>query len=518
MADKGSVSVTHSPDPCCRRRSILWHSSHSVTRPRTPFSNWQTRRSVACSSDVARGESFEGKIGPVDQRPHARPDPREARDGGRRWRARRVRQPEPARSRGHGGPGREQGVGQPASRSCCRRWAPTARRALVQHAAEGVHPRHLQVRPVPHRRGPQAADDAQDGSGSSPIPRPSPARSRPPRRPRRSRPRSSRGEAIAAAINHARDLVNEPAAVITPTALAHDAQAIAKKHKGTVTATILDAKKCAELGMGMFLAVGQGSGSGAGFIHMTYKPAKKPKKRVAFIGKGVTFDSGGYSLKPSQAMEDMKVDMSGRRGRDLGDGRDRDARLGPRGPRGRRVLREPGLRPRLQARRRPDLDGRHHGRDQQHRRRGPADPRRRDHLRPHEDPARRDVRLRDAHGRLHGRARTVHRRRDVRSRGAAQELDERRASGPARTCGACRSTVASASSSRARSRTCATPATGSAARSPRACSSRRSRKDTPVGPRRHRRPGVGRRAPGPAQPKGGTGFAVATIVEYATTR
>src|SRR5262249_60782539 len=47
------------------------------------------------------------------------------------------------------------------------------------------------------------------------------------------------------------------------------------------------------------------------FIHMTYKPAKKPKKKICLIGKGVTFDSGGYSLKPSQAMEDMKVDMSG---------------------------------------------------------------------------------------------------------------------------------------------------------------------------------------------------------------
>ena len=121
----------------------------------------------------------------------------------------------------------------------------------------------------------------------------------------------TRGETIAAAINHARDLINEPAAVITPSALAADAQAIAKKHKGSVTATILDAKKCAELGMGMFLAVGQGSAQESKFIHLTYKPAKKPKKKIAFIGKGVTFDSGGYSLKPSQSMEDMKVDMSG---------------------------------------------------------------------------------------------------------------------------------------------------------------------------------------------------------------
>jgi leucyl aminopeptidase len=122
---------------------------------------------------------------------------------------------------------------------------------------------------------------------------------------------AARGAVIGAAVNHARDLINEPAAAVTPIALAKDAEAIAKKHKGSVTVQILDAKKCAELGMGMFLAVGQGSDQEPRFIHMIYKPAKKPKKRIAFIGKGVTFDSGGYSLKPSQAMEDMKVDMSG---------------------------------------------------------------------------------------------------------------------------------------------------------------------------------------------------------------
>jgi len=123
----------------------------------------------------------------------------------------------------------------------------------------------------------------------------------------------ARGQTIATAINHARDLINEPAAVITPSALAADAQAIAKRHKGSMSVTVLDAKKCADLGMGMFLAVGKGSDQEPRFIHMVYKPAKgkKPKKKICFIGKGVTFDSGGYSLKPSQAMEDMKVDMSG---------------------------------------------------------------------------------------------------------------------------------------------------------------------------------------------------------------
>jgi leucyl aminopeptidase len=99
----------------------------------------------------------------------------------------------------------------------------------------------------------------------------------------------TRGTQIAQAVNHARDLINEPAAAITPVALAGDAQAIAKKHK-TITVTVLDAKKCQELGMGMFLAVGRGSDQEPRFIHMIYKPAKKPKKRLCFIGKGITCD------------------------------------------------------------------------------------------------------------------------------------------------------------------------------------------------------------------------------------
>jgi leucyl aminopeptidase len=62
--------------------------------------------------------------------------------------------------------------------------------------------------------------------------------------------------------------------------------------------------------MGMYLAVAQGSDEEPRFIHLSYKPAGA-KRRVALIGKGVTFDSGGLSLKPSQSMEDMKIDMSG---------------------------------------------------------------------------------------------------------------------------------------------------------------------------------------------------------------
>jgi leucyl aminopeptidase len=121
----------------------------------------------------------------------------------------------------------------------------------------------------------------------------------------------TRGTIVGAAVNRARDLVNEPASAVTPVALAAEAEAIAKRHKETVTVTILNAKKCEELGMGMFLAVARGSDLEPRFIHLTYKPAKKPKKKLCFIGKGLTFDSGGYSLKPSSGMEDMKVDMAG---------------------------------------------------------------------------------------------------------------------------------------------------------------------------------------------------------------
>jgi leucyl aminopeptidase len=115
---------------------------------------------------------------------------------------------------------------------------------------------------------------------------------------------------ICKAVNRARDLVNEPAAAMTPTAMAKEAEAIAKRHK-SITVTVLGPKKCEELKMGMFLAVSKGSEQELRFIHMTYKPTNKPTKKVALIGKGITFDSGGYSLKPSASMEDMKVDMSG---------------------------------------------------------------------------------------------------------------------------------------------------------------------------------------------------------------
>jgi leucyl aminopeptidase len=117
-----------------------------------------------------------------------------------------------------------------------------------------------------------------------------------------------RGEIVTAAIVKARDLVNEPAGTLTPTKMAAEAEALAKKHGLTIT--VLGPKECRELNMGMYLAVSQGSAEEPRFIHLIYKPAKASKK-VALVGKGVTFDSGGLSLKPSEGMMDMKVDMSG---------------------------------------------------------------------------------------------------------------------------------------------------------------------------------------------------------------
>ncbi|MDB4971544.1 MAG: Leucyl aminopeptidase [Myxococcales bacterium] len=120
-----------------------------------------------------------------------------------------------------------------------------------------------------------------------------------------------RGEQVASGVALARDLINEPAGDLTPTKMADVAQRAAKQHGLEIK--VLGPKECQKLGMGMFLAVSHGSEEEPRFIHLTYRPKGKTvaKKKIALIGKGVTFDSGGLSLKPSAAMEDMKIDMSG---------------------------------------------------------------------------------------------------------------------------------------------------------------------------------------------------------------
>ncbi len=115
---------------------------------------------------------------------------------------------------------------------------------------------------------------------------------------------SKKGTLYAAAVNQARDLANEPAMYATPKKLAEVAQGL----KG-IEVEVFDEKQIKKLKMNAFLAVAQGSDQPPRFIHMKYVP-KNPKKRIAIIGKGLTFDSGGMDLKPPASMLNMKDDMS----------------------------------------------------------------------------------------------------------------------------------------------------------------------------------------------------------------
>ena len=117
------------------------------------------------------------------------------------------------------------------------------------------------------------------------------------------------GEIFASATCFARDLVNSPANDVHPTFLAKVAAEIAKEAKLRVK--VLDRPECEKLGMGAFLGVAAGSEQPPKFIHLTYAPTGKPRRRVAVIGKGITFDSGGLDLKSAEGMLRMKDDMSG---------------------------------------------------------------------------------------------------------------------------------------------------------------------------------------------------------------
>lgn len=116
------------------------------------------------------------------------------------------------------------------------------------------------------------------------------------------------GVAIGENINLARDLVNGPPNDITPLSLARIAAAEARKLG--LTCHVWNKKRIEKEGMNLFLAVNKGSAVEPRLIHVVYKPAK-PKKKVVFVGKGLTFDSGGLCLKPAKSMIDMKCDMSG---------------------------------------------------------------------------------------------------------------------------------------------------------------------------------------------------------------
>jgi leucyl aminopeptidase len=118
------------------------------------------------------------------------------------------------------------------------------------------------------------------------------------------------GIALAEATNFARDLVNEPPNVLTPSELANRASAMAKQFG--LDCEILDRPKMQELGMGGLLGVSQGSAEPPKFIILRYRGATKGgEKSIALVGKGITFDTGGISLKPPDRMHEMKGDMAG---------------------------------------------------------------------------------------------------------------------------------------------------------------------------------------------------------------
>ncbi|HEX3901248.1 MAG TPA: leucyl aminopeptidase [Polyangia bacterium] len=118
----------------------------------------------------------------------------------------------------------------------------------------------------------------------------------------------ARARSSARAVERARDLVNEPAGVLTPTRIA--TLATEWGQKAGLSIQVLDRAACAKLGMGLFLAVAQGSQEEPRFIHLAWTPPGA-RRRLVLVGKGVTFDSGGLSLKTNEGMLDMKTDMAG---------------------------------------------------------------------------------------------------------------------------------------------------------------------------------------------------------------
>lgn len=120
---------------------------------------------------------------------------------------------------------------------------------------------------------------------------------------------TDQGAAIGRGMNLARELGNLPGNICTPTYLADQAVKLGERFD-SVTTTVLEEAEMEQLGMGSFLSVSRGSRQPAKLITMEYKGAGDAKP-VVLVGKGLTFDAGGISLKPAQAMDEMKYDMCG---------------------------------------------------------------------------------------------------------------------------------------------------------------------------------------------------------------
>ncbi|WP_312376369.1 leucyl aminopeptidase [Stutzerimonas nitrititolerans] len=121
---------------------------------------------------------------------------------------------------------------------------------------------------------------------------------------------ANHAQAITTGMNFARDLGNLPPNVCHPSYIAEQARQLGKDFKG-LKVEVLDEKKLRELGAGSFLAVSQGSDQPGCIVVMQYNGGKKGEQPYALVGKGITFDTGGISLKPGLGMDEMKYDMCG---------------------------------------------------------------------------------------------------------------------------------------------------------------------------------------------------------------
>ena len=121
---------------------------------------------------------------------------------------------------------------------------------------------------------------------------------------------AERGQAGAEAACFTRDLCNSPSLDLTPRAFADRAKKLANARAG-VRVAVLDEKKIRALKMGCFLGVAKGSDEPPRFLVFEYRPKGRPKATICLVGKGITFDTGGISLKPADGMDRMKYDMSG---------------------------------------------------------------------------------------------------------------------------------------------------------------------------------------------------------------
>lgn len=123
----------------------------------------------------------------------------------------------------------------------------------------------------------------------------------------------AQGKAIAAGMNLTKELGDLPPNICTPTYLGDTAKDLAKEFK-TLKAEVLGQKQIEALGMGSFLSVARGSSQPPAFIVLKHKPSNADAKKqdpIVLVGKGLTFDSGGISLKPAKGMDEMKYDMCG---------------------------------------------------------------------------------------------------------------------------------------------------------------------------------------------------------------